>query len=522
MAEWKTAGKVRMTPKGEHDSTVPYNILDVVRNSTGDITYVAKQNVPAGTALSNTDYWEVIVSADGAVKYDTAQSLTAVQQTQARENIDASATGDVEALQELVKTLCPAVTVGPAAVASVSDAVALAPDSLTVAVTPVQAGTGDPSPDNIRPITGRTGANVYHAGKNLLGGFASGTGTGNGLTFVYNGGTHITISGVQTGSNADSPNKWLMDEALSNTRSLYVPAGTTLTIELKNTGLTSTPGILILFSTEEGITVNSAETTNLKWTVTPSVDVHLIRMRFRGKTVNADYGTISGDVMLYFGDGDTEYTAPVAQTAIAVSWQTEAGTIYGGTLDMLTGALTVTHVATTVGSYSWRHLDTWADYVWGTSIQIPNIYGDRGSVYSDTFATYGSAGIDENAPTGVINKNNSPTNGYIYVKDTAYTTPEEFAQGRADAVIVYQLATPNVYQLTPAQITMLTGSNTLWADCGDTTLTYCANPYDKLLALIRSYHPDTTVQSVSPLMMSMPNAATNYIEDEISTEDEEE
>ena len=39
--------------------------------------------------------------------------------------------------------------------------------SLIANFLPIQSGTGDPSPTNIRPITGWTGVNVFHAGKNL-------------------------------------------------------------------------------------------------------------------------------------------------------------------------------------------------------------------------------------------------------------------------------------------------------------------------------------------------------------------
>ena len=35
-------------------------------------------------------------------------------------------------------------------------------------IEPVQSGTGDPSPDNVRPISGWTGANITRTGKNLL------------------------------------------------------------------------------------------------------------------------------------------------------------------------------------------------------------------------------------------------------------------------------------------------------------------------------------------------------------------
>ena len=50
----------------------------------------------------------------------------------------------------------------------ITDALALPAEALTVNVEPVQAGSGDPSPDNVRPISGRTSATVTRTGKNLL------------------------------------------------------------------------------------------------------------------------------------------------------------------------------------------------------------------------------------------------------------------------------------------------------------------------------------------------------------------
>ena len=42
------------------------------------------------------------------------------------------------------------------------------PLSVIASFTPVQSGSGDPSPDNVRPITGFSGATVWRTGKNLL------------------------------------------------------------------------------------------------------------------------------------------------------------------------------------------------------------------------------------------------------------------------------------------------------------------------------------------------------------------
>ena len=38
---------------------------------------------------------------------------------------------------------------------------------LVLGIEPVQSGTGNPSPDNVRPISGWTGLNVYRMGVNV-------------------------------------------------------------------------------------------------------------------------------------------------------------------------------------------------------------------------------------------------------------------------------------------------------------------------------------------------------------------
>lgn len=54
------------------------------------------------------------------------------------------------------------------AVATFSDGADLPLKSLNVDIEPVQSGSGDPSPDNVRPIIGRDGVKVTRIGKNLF------------------------------------------------------------------------------------------------------------------------------------------------------------------------------------------------------------------------------------------------------------------------------------------------------------------------------------------------------------------
>ena len=52
-------GKVRITFEGSYDSSKDYELLSVVENAYG-IKYISVQDAPAGTALSDADYWKPI------------------------------------------------------------------------------------------------------------------------------------------------------------------------------------------------------------------------------------------------------------------------------------------------------------------------------------------------------------------------------------------------------------------------------------------------------------------------------
>lgn len=67
---------------------------------------------------------------------------------------------------QIVNTLCPPFTVSGSVVQCTP--VANSPLDVQVEITPTQEGTGDPSPDNVRPITGWDSVNIWRAGKNLL------------------------------------------------------------------------------------------------------------------------------------------------------------------------------------------------------------------------------------------------------------------------------------------------------------------------------------------------------------------
>ena len=63
--------------RGLYDATQIYDALDVVDNGSGT-SYIAKKTVPAGTALTNTDYWFVYGASSGAI-YDLQTRMGVVE-----------------------------------------------------------------------------------------------------------------------------------------------------------------------------------------------------------------------------------------------------------------------------------------------------------------------------------------------------------------------------------------------------------------------------------------------------------
>lgn len=154
---------------------------------------------------------------------------------------------------------------------------------------------------------------------------------------------------------------------------------------------------------------------------------------------------------------------PDDATVYNVDWTTQAGTVYGGTLDVVTGVLTVTHISTAlpasnpavIGTYSDRKDCGWS--ISGKAVGLLN-------VMAEGFETKAVNGVP---PIGCVCGRGANT----YV---TFGVPIEYASTAADArayiaqntsKIVYELATPLTYQLTPKQISALT-ENYVWASNG--------------------------------------------------------
>ena len=156
---------------------------------------------------------------------------------------------------------------------------------------------------------------------------------------------------------------------------------------------------------------------------------------------------------------------------VAVSWQSEAGTVYGGTLDVVSGVLTATKAVVTG---DWKKSDGYNHVFY------------RNGLGNKTFATGTLSDALSNLLPTVQANNLAALDAIEYgvrVTDIIYavnkdcSTADEFNAWAANngLQVVFTLATPLTYQLTPVEIDTLLGANNIWADTGNVAVEYPAD-----------------------------------------------
>ena len=137
---------------------------------------------------------------------------------------DTAIDGDTWSSKHIVDMLCPKVEKS-GTVVQMDGMLGEYPLGVTASWKPTQEGSGDPSPENIRPIKGRDSVTIGRAGGNLLNPALNGYGidTVYGLTITYIGDNRVRLKGTyeRTSSSSfvilDTHQKWLAGKGLKMT-----------------------------------------------------------------------------------------------------------------------------------------------------------------------------------------------------------------------------------------------------------------------------------------------------------------
>ncbi len=193
------------------------------------------------------------------------------------------------------------------------------------------------------------------------------------------------------------------------------------------------------------------------------------------------------NMQLELGSTATAFEA-YQETAFDVSLE-KAGTVYGGTLNVLTGELTVDRGITTLADKTFANkqgsilpaggyvvINGFSEWISASKAIVSDML--QGTVFADR-------GAD-----GTISPLNSSSSAVNSLALFTKKTKEEAITAYKDATICYPLATPITYQLTPHEVATLLGGNTFSCDSGKVSLEYHADPsivINKLLAAITAY-----------------------------------
>ena len=170
---------------------------------------------------------------------------------------------------------------------------------------------------------------------------------------------------------------------------------------------------------------------------------------------------------LELGSTATPYE-PYQGESYDIDFPQSAGTVYGGTIDLLAGTLTVDMAMVDLGELSWDKgpvSSETLDYSYFRATPSPQ----KAENFNFICSQYETANVNrtnvKNTQICVFNKNSS---GWpqIVIRDDAYSesTVSEFATAMSGVQLAYELATPQTYQLTPETIRTLKGINNVFSN----------------------------------------------------------
>lgn len=306
---------------------------------------------------------------------------------------------------------------------------------------------------NIRPISGYTGAAVTRTGKNLVPyPYASNSPlTSNGVTFTANADGTITVSGTATANT-------FFNLAVS----VLVPAGT---YTVKRTGNSA---LNFLVWNTGGTTLAQSSTADATLTLTEPTVVNLF---LRANNGGAFGSGVTVEPQIELGSTAHDYEAYNGEV-FSVSWQDEAGTVYGGTVDLVSGVLTVTHFSETFNGS-----ETWAPFGAISGAYFHDLPNDEAQVNKDDIiGNYIVATSKAGADLALFETTMQGPAGAYYrlIIQTGCATLADWQTflSNNNLQIVGKTTGTTVYTLSGQEIVSLLGQNNVWNDIGTVDTEY--------------------------------------------------
>lgn len=203
--------------------------------------------------------------------------------------------------------------------------------------------------------------------------------------------------------------------------------------------------------------------------LTTASDCHYLMMG-----VAPTYGaTYNNDISINYPATDTSYHAYQGDT-ISVTFPSEAGTVYGATLGVVSGELVVDRAMVDLVTLNWSRTTSYQNPIFYTDLENKkNPAQPLCSIFEFTGNFSGITSFLNASGNSTIGNCNA--NRQIYVREDSCDSVSAFVDFIRNQHIVYELATPITYHLSPQEVRTLLGTNNVWSDAGETAVTYKAD-----------------------------------------------
>ena len=310
--------------------------------------------------------------------------------------------------------------------------------SCVVSLSPKQdLSHGDPSPTNICPISGWTGCEVTRTGKNLI---------DPAKRYNYQANTH----------------RWY------TTDGFVLKANQTYTLSSYPTAAQ----VYFLVASADA----TLATGFVKCTYTPAEDTTVCFQLYSSS------GASGFELQLELGSTATDYE-PYQGEEVSVIWEDEAGTVYGGTVDLVSGVLTVEWVSVDASTLSFILKNNTANrQAWEAIVNDLKPVSAANSKPNALLSEFKLVSFNDAWMPYCVAPNYTGTAEYpnlvFCFPTSAYTSEAEVKTALVGVQLVYELANPTTIQLTPQQVTALKGYNAMWSDAQSIEVTVHGTPVE--------------------------------------------
>ena len=312
--------------------------------------------------------------------------------------------------------------------------------SCVVNIEPIQEGEGDPSPENVRPISGRTGLTAYRTGE-IVSGYS-----------IING--YYDANGTIQSS-----------DSMRMTQD-YIPVigGTKCLIKVKLSPASTSKLRVHQYDTSQGW-INQAFVTTESIS-SENIDTFIIDLDENARYIRFSLPKYS--VFELYKNAEL----------ISGNWETEAGTVCGGSVDIVSGKLVVDKRGKTfTGTEQEEWFKNSSGNYFYTKLEDFNM-GVTNSQLCDIFPNAVISSSNDQQGVYAFNSNSHQIFG-LYVRWSSLMSMDVTAfkswLSSNPLTVMYELASPVEYQLTTQEVRTLLGVNNIWSDGGDVEVEYPAD-----------------------------------------------